>query len=164
MLISTAAWPRLIKSSWAGWSRRCAILTQTANELNLLRWRIAAKVRNVIDRLAELQSKLDAKVVAADAVSFHQQMSSRTDIQKAVRRISDFEAARQQAISFLAGLPQAPSLSRVCHDAHKTWIKSRQSASWHTVRLVRNSVSSLRLPARNSTELSLRSKTKQKDP
>ena len=27
------------------------MLTQTANELNLLRWRIAAKVRNVIDRL-----------------------------------------------------------------------------------------------------------------
>lgn len=57
------------------------------------------------DRLAELQAKLDAKVVEADTVSLHQQMSTRTDIQKAVRRISDFEAARQQAISFLAGLP-----------------------------------------------------------
>ena len=32
-------------------------------------------------------------------------MSARTDIQKAVRRVSDFEAARQQAILFLAGLP-----------------------------------------------------------
>ena len=57
------------------------------------------------DRLAELQSKLDAKVFEADAVALHQQMSARTDIQKAVRRISDFEAARQQAISFLAGTP-----------------------------------------------------------
>lgn len=57
------------------------------------------------NRLDELKAALDAKVVAADAVALHQQMSSRTDIQKAVRRIRDFEAARQQAISFLAGLP-----------------------------------------------------------
>lgn len=57
------------------------------------------------DRLDELKAALDAKVVAADAVALHQQMSARTDIQKAVRRIRDFEAARQQAISFLAGLP-----------------------------------------------------------
>ena len=57
------------------------------------------------DRLDELKAALDAKVVAADAVALHQQMSARADIQKAVRRVSDFEAARQQAISFLAGLP-----------------------------------------------------------
>ena len=57
------------------------------------------------DRLDALKATLDAKVVAADAVALHQQMSSRTDIQKAVRRVSDFEAARHQAISFLAGLP-----------------------------------------------------------
>lgn len=57
------------------------------------------------NRLDELKAALDAKVVAADAVALHQKMSSRTDIQKAVRRIRDFEAARQQAISFLAGLP-----------------------------------------------------------
>lgn len=56
-------------------------------------------------RLDALKATLDAKVVEADAVALHQQMSSRTDIQKAVRRVSDFEAARQQAISFLAGLP-----------------------------------------------------------
>ena len=55
------------------------------------------------NRLAELQAKLDTKVVEADAVALHQQMSARADIQKAVRRIQDFEAARQQAISFLAG-------------------------------------------------------------
>ena len=57
------------------------------------------------ERLDALKATLDAKVVAADAVALHQQMSARTDIQKAVRRVSDFEAARQQAISFLAGLP-----------------------------------------------------------
>lgn len=57
------------------------------------------------ERLDTLKATLDAKVVAADAVALHQQMSSRTDIQKAIRRVSDFEAARQQAISFLAGLP-----------------------------------------------------------
>lgn len=57
------------------------------------------------DRLDALKATLDAKVVAADAVALHQQMSSSTDIQKAVRRVSDFDAARQQAISFLAGLP-----------------------------------------------------------
>lgn len=57
------------------------------------------------DRLDALKATLDAKVVEADAVALHQQMSARTDIQKAVRRVSDFEAARQQAISFLAGLP-----------------------------------------------------------
>ena len=57
------------------------------------------------ERLDALKATLDDKVVAADAVALHQQMSSRTDIQKAVRRVSDFEAARQQAISFLAGLP-----------------------------------------------------------
>lgn len=57
------------------------------------------------ERLDALKATLDAKVVEADAVALHQQMSARTDIQKAVRRVSDFEAARQQAISFLAGLP-----------------------------------------------------------
>lgn len=57
------------------------------------------------ERLDALKATLDAKVVEADAVALHQQMSSSTDIQKAVRRVSDFEAARQQAISFLAGLP-----------------------------------------------------------
>lgn len=57
------------------------------------------------ERLDALKATLDAKVVKADAVALHQQMSARTDIQKAVRRVSDFEAARQQAISFLAGLP-----------------------------------------------------------
>lgn len=57
------------------------------------------------DRLDALKATLDAKVVEADAVALHQQMSARTDIQKAVRRVSDFEEARQQAISFLAGLP-----------------------------------------------------------
>ena len=57
------------------------------------------------ERLDALKATLDAKVVDADAVALHQQMSARTDIQKAVRRVSDFEAARQQAISFLAGLP-----------------------------------------------------------
>lgn len=57
------------------------------------------------ERLDALKATLDAKVVEADAVALHQQMNSRTDIQKAVRRIRDFEAARQQAISFLAGLP-----------------------------------------------------------
>ena len=56
------------------------------------------------ERLDALKAKLDAKVVEADAVALHQQMSARTDIQKAVRRVSDFEAARQQAILFLAGL------------------------------------------------------------
>jgi hypothetical protein len=56
-------------------------------------------------RLDALKATLDAKVVEADAVALHQQMSARTDIQKAVRRVSDFEAARQQAISSLAGLP-----------------------------------------------------------
>ena len=56
-------------------------------------------------RLDALKATLDAKVVEADAVALHQQMSSRTDIKKAVRRVSDFESARQQAISFLAGLP-----------------------------------------------------------
>jgi len=55
------------------------------------------------ERLDALKAKLDAKVVEADAVALHQQMSARTDIQKAVRRVSDFEAARQQAILFLAG-------------------------------------------------------------
>ncbi len=57
------------------------------------------------DRLDALKATLDAKVVEADAVALHQQMSARTDIQKAVRRVSDFDASRQQAISFLAGLP-----------------------------------------------------------
>ena len=57
------------------------------------------------EHLDALKATLDAKVVEADAVALHQQMSARTDIQKAVRRVSDFEAARQQAISFLAGLP-----------------------------------------------------------
>ena len=57
------------------------------------------------ERLDALKATLDAKVVDADAVALHQQMSSRTDIKKAVRRVSDFESARQQAISFLAGLP-----------------------------------------------------------
>lgn len=57
------------------------------------------------ERLDALKATLDAKVVDADAVALHQQMSARTDIQKAVRRVSDFEAARQQAILFLAGLP-----------------------------------------------------------
>ena len=57
------------------------------------------------ERLDALKATLDAKVVEADAVALHQQMSSRTDIKKAVRRVSDFESARQQAISFLAGLP-----------------------------------------------------------
>ena len=57
------------------------------------------------ERLDALKATLDAKVVEADAVALHQQMSARTDIQKAVRRVSDFEAARQQAISFLVGLP-----------------------------------------------------------
>ena len=56
------------------------------------------------ERLDALKATLDAKVVEADAVALHQMMSARTDIQKAVRRVSDFEAARQQAISFLAGL------------------------------------------------------------
>ena len=56
------------------------------------------------EHLDALKATLDAKVVDADAVALHQQMSARTDIQKAVRRIRDFEAARQQAISFLAGL------------------------------------------------------------
>ena len=59
------------------------------------------------ERLDALKATLDAKVVDADAVALHQQMSARTDIQKAVRRVSDFEAARQQAILFLAGLPLA---------------------------------------------------------
>lgn len=57
------------------------------------------------DRLDELKAALDAKIVAADAVALHYQISARADIQKTVRRIRDFEAARQQAISFLAGLP-----------------------------------------------------------
>ena len=57
------------------------------------------------ERLDALKTTLDAKVIDADAVALHQQMSARTDIQKAVRRVSDFEAARKQAISFLAGLP-----------------------------------------------------------
>ena len=57
------------------------------------------------DRLDALKAALDAKVVEEDAVRLHQQMSSRADIKKAVRRVSDFEAAHQQAISFLAGLP-----------------------------------------------------------
>ena len=57
------------------------------------------------ERLDALKATLDAKVVEANAVALHQQMSSRTDIKKAVRRVSDFESARQQAISFLAGLP-----------------------------------------------------------
>lgn len=63
------------------------------------------------ERLDALKETLDAKVVEADAVALHQQMSSRTDIQKAVRRVSDFEAARQQAISFLAGLPASSTTS-----------------------------------------------------
>ena len=63
------------------------------------------------ERLDALKATLDAKVVEADAVALHQQMSARTDIQKAVRRVSDFEAARQQAISFLAGLPASSTSS-----------------------------------------------------